>query len=567
MYPSAASAQRKFVHCCRHAYSSDDLADALVVLLIDSATMNRFEEIARRRTFAIISHPDAGKTTLTEKLLLYGGGIRTAGAVKSNKIRQTAVSDFMEIEKQRGISVATAVMTFEYGGYLINILDTPGHKDFAEDTYRTLSAVDSVILVVDSVKGVEEQTENLMNVCRMRAIPVIVFVNKLDRDGLPPLDLLGEIEHKLDIGVRPLSWPIGAGRVFKGVYNLFDRTVQLFRPGKTVVESDRVVIDDLADARLDEMLGSEVTRLREDVELLDGVYDPFSVEAYLEASVAPVFFGSALNNFGVKELLETFLKIAPAPARRTAATRSVEPTEEPFSGFIFKIHANLDAKHRHRIAFLRVCSGVFQKSRDFLHVRKEERVRFANPYSFMADAARSVEHAYPGDVVGLFDRGDLKIGDTLTDGEVLEFQGIPDFSPNIFREVVNTDPMRSKQFHKGLTQLMEEGVAQLFTQERGNRLIVGTVGELQFEVITFRLEHEYGASCRFTPLPFTHARWITAADAKQLESFLAYRDGNVAWDKDGRPVYLESSGWVLERTIERFPELAFHATSEFKRAG
>lgn len=529
--------------------------------------MNRHEEIARRRTFAIISHPDAGKTTLTEKLLLYGGGIRTAGAVKSNKIRKTAVSDFMEIEKQRGISVATAVMTFEYSGYLINILDTPGHKDFAEDTYRTLTAVDSVILVVDSVKGVEEQTENLMNVCRMRAIPVIVFVNKMDRDGLPPLDLLGEIEHKLAIGVRPLSWPIGSGRAFKGVYNLFDRTVQLFRPGKTMVETDRIHIDDIADPRLDELLGSDAGHLREDVELLDGVYDNFEVEQYLDASVAPVFFGSALNNFGVKELLETFLRIAPPPASRATATREVQPAEESFSGFIFKIHANLDARHRHRIAFLRVCSGVFQKSRDFLHVRKDERVRFANPYSFMADEARSVDQAYPGDVVGLFDRGDLKIGDTLTDGEVLEFQGIPDFSPNIFREVVNADPMRSKQFHKGLTQLMEEGVAQLFTQNQGSRLIIGTVGELQFEVINFRLEHEYSAACRFHPLPFTHARWITAIDKRHLDDFLAYRDGNVAWDRDGKPVYLEASGWVLERTIERFPDLAFHQTSEFKRAG
>jgi len=529
--------------------------------------MNRHEEIARRRTFAVISHPDAGKTTLTEKLLLYGGGIRTAGAVKSNKIQKTAVSDFMEIEKQRGISVATAVMTFEYSGYLINILDTPGHKDFAEDTYRTLTAVDSVILVVDSVKGVEEQTENLMNVCRMRAIPVIVFVNKLDRDGQPPLDLLGEIERKLSIGVRPLSWPIGSGRGFKGVYNLFERTVQLFKPGKTVVENDRVLIDDLTDPRLDGMIGGDAERLREDIELLDGVYDPFDAEDYRAAQVAPVFFGSALNNFGVKELLETFLRVAPAPAPRAAATRAVEPAEEPFSGFIFKIHANLDARHRHRIAFLRVCSGVFQKSQDFLHVRKDERIRFTNPYSFMADTPRSVDEAFPGDVVGLFDRGDLKIGDTLTAGEALEFQGIPDFSPNIFREVVNADPMRSKQFHKGLTQLMEEGVAQLFTQNHGNRLIIGTVGELQFEVINFRMEHEYGAACRFHPLPFTHARWITAAEKRHLEDFLAYRDGNVAWDRDGKPVYLETSGWVMERTIERFPDLAFHRTSEFKRAG
>jgi peptide chain release factor 3 len=524
------------------------------------------QEIRRRRTFAVISHPDAGKTTLTEKLLLFGGGIRTAGAVKSNKIKKTAASDFMEIEKQRGISVATAVMSFEYDGKLINILDTPGHKDFAEDTYRTLTAVDSVILVIDSVKGVEEQTERLMHVCRMRNTPVIVFINKLDREGRPPVELLDELEDKLSIRVRPMTWPINMGSLFKGVYNLPDGNHYLFNPGKTTVEDDRLLISGLDDPALDRELGTDAQRLRDDIELIEGVYDEFSVEDYQAGTQAPVFFGSALNNFGVRELLETFISIAPSPVSRPTNSRMVAPDEEKFSGFIFKIHANLDPRHRDRIAFLRICSGIFERSKQFLHVRQGKQVRFTSPYSFMAEKKHIIDDAFPGDVVGLYDRGDLKIGDTLTEGETLEFQGIPAFSPSIFREMVNLDPMRSKQFNKGLKQLTEEGVAQLFTIKTGNRLIVGTVGELQFDVITYRLEHEYGAAARTQPLPYTEARWITAEDPKALAEFMRYRERNIVWDKDDRPVYLAESQWVLNSNIKDHPKVTFHETSEFKTA-
>jgi peptide chain release factor 3 len=524
--------------------------------------MTREQEIERRRTFAIISHPDAGKTTLTEKLLLFGGGIRTAGAVKSNKIKKAATSDFMEIEKQRGISVATAVMSFAYDGKLINILDTPGHKDFAEDTYRTLTAVDSVILVVDSVKGVEEQTEKLMQVCRMRNTPVIIFVNKLDREGRPPVELMDEIEEKLDIKLRPMTWPINMGQQFKGVYNLHEKDIYLFRPGKTVVEEERLHITDLDDPELDRQIGSDAGRLRDDVELIEGVYEPFAVESYRAGDLAPVFFGSALNNFGVRELLETFIAIAPKPVSRPARTRDVSPDEESFTGFVFKIHANLDPRHRDRLAFLRICSGTFERSKQFLHVRHGKLVRFTNPYSFMAEKKTVVDFAYPGDVVGLYDRGDLKIGDTLTEGEELEFRGIPAFSPAIFREMINGDPMRSKQFHKGLSQLTEEGVAQLFRQ--GNRLIVGTVGDLQFDVIAYRLEHEYGAAVTMQGLPYTEARWITSEDPRALDEFMKFRSRNIVFDKDDKPVYLAESPWVLNANIRDHGKVEFHSTSEFK---
>lgn len=528
--------------------------------------MTRMQEIERRRTFAIISHPDAGKTTLTEKLLLFGGGIRTAGAVKSNKIKKTAASDFMEIEKQRGISVSTAVLSFEYDGYRINILDTPGHKDFAEDTYRTLTAVDSVILVVDSVKGVEEQTEKLMHVCRMRNTPVIIFINKLDRDGLSPFDILDELEAKLDITVRPLTWPINHGQLFKGVYNLHERNLYLFKPGKTVVEDDRTLFEDLTDPGLDGLLGIDAEHLRHDVEMVEGVYDSFNPERYLSGEQAPVFFGSALNNFGVRELLETFLRVSPPPAPRAAATRDVQPEEEKFSGFVFKIHANLDPRHRDRVAFMRVCSGTFSKSNTFRHVRRGKAIRFANLFAYMAEKKETIDTAYPGDVVGLYDRGDLKIGDTLTEGEEIEFQGIPSFSPGIFREVINADPMRSKQFHKGLSQLSEEGVAQLFYRREGNRLILGTVGDLQFDVIAYRLKHEYGAGARFQALPYTRARWFTSDNRASLEEFLKVRERDIVFDHDEKPVYLAESPWILDSTMGKHKEIEFHETSEFKRA-
>lgn len=526
--------------------------------------MNREQEIARRRTFAIISHPDAGKTTLTEKLLLFGGAIQTAGAVKSNKIKKSATSDFMEIEKQRGISVATSVMTFDYDGKKINILDTPGHKDFAEDTYRTLTAVDSVILVIDCVKGVEEQTERLMEVCRMRDTPVIIFVNKMDREGRNPFDLLDELEEKLNIRVRPLTWPVNMGSDFKGVYSLYEKKLYFFRVNKTKVEDDVLPID-INDPLLDEKVSArDAAQLREDVELIEGVYDPFDVEAYRAGKIAPVFFGSAVNNFGVKELLDGFCQVSPEPIARPTDKRVVEPEENKFSGFVFKIHANLDPRHRDRIAFLRVCSGLFERGKFYHHTRLDKDVRFSSPFSFMADAKAVVEEGFPGDVIGLYDTGTFKIGDTLTEGEDFQYQGIPSFSPELFKELVNLDPMKSKQLEKGIQQLTDEGVAQLFTLALGNRKIVGTVGELQFEVIQYRLEHEYGAKCRWVPMNTSRACWITADDKDKLAEFIRLKGNQIGYDKDQNPVFLAESDWMLRMNEDNNPAITFHKTSEFK---
>jgi peptide chain release factor 3 len=521
------------------------------------------EEIHKRKTFAIISHPDAGKTTLTEKFLLFGGAIQTAGAVKSNKIKKTATSDFMEIEKQRGISVATSVMTFEYNGKLVNILDTPGHKDFAEDTYRTLTAVDSVILVIDCVKGVEEQTERLMEVCRMRNTPVIVFINKVDRDGRDPFDLLDELEKKLNIHVRPMSWPINGGRDFKGVYKLYDQSINFFEANKTKISQDVVVINDLDDPLLDELLEKDASNLRNDVDLINGVYSDFDVDDYLSGNLAPVFFGSALNNFGVKELLEKFLEIAPFPQPRQSSDRVVAPEETKFTGFIFKIHANLDPRHRDRIAFLRVCSGKFERNKFFHHVRLNKNMKFASPFTFMADSKALLEDAFAGDVVGLYDTGNFKIGDTLTEGENFMYKGVPSFSPEIFKELINLDPMKSKQLEKGIEQLTDEGVAQLFRQDPGNRKYIGTVGELQFEVIQYRLENEYNAKCRFEPRNFHKACWMTG-EKSAIDEFIKYRHKNIVSDKDGNLVFLAETAWILNSAIEQNPKIMFHTTSEFK---
>lgn len=523
-------------------------------------------EIRKRRTFAIISHPDAGKTTLTEKLLLFGGAIQTAGAVKSNKIKKHATSDFMEIERQRGISVATSVMSFEYQGILINLLDTPGHKDFAEDTYRTLTAVDSVILVVDSVNGVEEQTRRLMEVCRMRDTPVIVFINKMDRDGKNRFDLLEEIEKELKIHLHPMTWPINSGKEFKGVYNLHEKSLVLFTANTKASDEDVVKIHNLADNLLDQKLGErDANTLREDVELVDGVHGELNVEDYLAGKVAPVFFGSAVNNFGVKEMLDTFIRIAPTPRSREATARVINVGEDKFSGFIFKIHANLDPKHRDRIAFLRVCSGKFERNKYFHHVRLDKDVRFSNPYTFLARDKDVIEEAYPGDVVGLFDTGNFKIGDTLTEGEDFYFTGIPSFSPEIFKEVVNKDPMKTKQLEKGLMQLTDEGVAQLFTQFGGNKKIIGCVGELQFEVIQYRLLQEYGASVEFRALPYYKACWITSTDPKKLDEFTRFKSNNIATDKDGHLVYLAQSEWFLNTERTNNPAIEFHFTSEIHK--
>lgn len=535
----------------------------LVTLRQISRRMGLKEEIEKRKTFAIISHPDAGKTTLTEKFLLFGGAIQTAGAVKNNKIRKTATSDFMEIERQRGISVATSVMGFHYKDKNISILDTPGHKDFAEDTFRTLTAVDSVILVIDCVKGVEEQTEKLMEVCRMRSTPVIIFVNKMDREGKDAFDLLDELEKKLSIKTRPLSWPIGIGEKFKGVFNLFDNSLKLFNPNKTKIEQDGLALADLSDPRLDSSVGQEYAeQLREDVELIEGVYGDFDDDAYEAGEIAPVFFGSALNNFGVQELLDTFVRVAPPPRPRPTTLGKIDPDNKKFSGFVFKIHANLDPNHRDRIAFLRVCSGQFKRNTFFHHVRQEKKIKFSNPSAFMAQSKNIIDEAYPGDVIGLYDTGNFKIGDTLTEGEQFFFEGIPSFSPEIFRELNNEDPMRSKQLEKGIRQLTDEGVAQLFIHPIGNKKIVGTVGELQFDVIKYRLEHEYGAKCHFTPMSFFKACWISSDDDDKLNDFIRIKSNNVAYDKDDKPVYLAPSSFILNMEQQDNPDIRFKFTSE-----
>jgi len=526
--------------------------------------MSFLEELSRRRTFGIISHPDAGKTTLTEKLLLFGGAIQVAGAVKSNKIKRSATSDFMEIERQRGISVATSVMAFDYRDLKINILDTPGHKDFAEDTYRTLTAVDSVITVIDVAKGVEEQTEKLVEVCRMRNTPIIVFINKLDREGKDAFDLLDEIEQKLKLKVCPLSWPVGMGQRFQGVYNFYEKKLILFRPHSKQEEEDIIEITDLSSPELDKHVGERAAaELREETHIVEEVYPSFDREDYLAGNFSPVFFGSAINNFGVRELLDCFVEIAPQPLSRPTEERMVQPEEEKFSGFVFKIHANMDPKHRDRIAFLRICSGRFQRNVNYLHVRQARQMKFSNPTSFMAEKKTVVDEAFPGDVVGLYDSGNFKIGDSITEGEILHFKGIPSFSPEQFRYVNNTDPLKTKQLNKGLEELMDEGVAQLFTREISGRKIIGTVGALQFDVIQYRLQNEYGASCNYEPINLHKAFWVTCDDDKALKEFFDRRKRDMAKDKYGKLVFLAESAWALQMAKENHPKIEFHLTSEY----
>ncbi|MBR5068172.1 MAG: peptide chain release factor 3 [Bacteroidales bacterium] len=539
------------------------------------------DEINKRRTFAIISHPDAGKTTLTEKLLLFGGAIHVAGAVKSNKIKKTATSDWMEIEKQRGISVATSVMAFDYAcisqstlpgvetdgqehQYKINILDTPGHQDFAEDTYRTLTAVDSVIIVIDCAKGVETQTRKLMEVCRMRNTPVIVFINKMDREGKDPFDLIDEVEKELKITCRPLTWPINIGERFKGVYNLFESSLNLYTPSKQTI-SESVAIQSLDDPLLDERVGQrDADKLREDVELLSGVYPDFDKEAYLDGQLAPVFFGSALNNFGVRELLDCFCQIAPSPKPTKTVERIVQPDEQDFAGFVFKIHANMDPNHRSCIAFVKVCSGKFERGVYYKHVRLGQKMRFSAPTCFMAQKKEVVDECWPGDIVGLPDNGGtFKIGDTITSGEDLHFTGIPSFSPELFMYIENADPMKAKQLAKGIDQLMDEGVAQVFTNQFNGRKVIGTVGQLQFEVIQYRLEHEYNAKCRWEPIRLYKACWMQTDDEEQLRDFKRRKMQFMATDKQGRDVFLAESGYVLSMAQQDFPHIKFHFTSEF----
>ena len=520
------------------------------------------EEILRRRTFGIVSHPDAGKTTLTEKLLLFGGAIHVAGAVKSNKIKKGATSDFMEIERQRGISVATSVMGFEYDGYKINILDTPGHQDFQEDTFRTLTAVDSVIIVIDAAKGVEPQTEKLMNVCRMRKTPVIVFINKMDRPAGDTFDLLDDIEKQLMIKVRPLSWPINNGPEFKGVYNIFDSSLSLFNPSITDIEKG-IRFENLNDPHLDNLIGNDAVVLREDLEMVEGIYPDFDHYQYLGGELAPVFFGSALYNFGVRELLDTFVKLAPSPRPKKSEERLVHPEEEAFTGFVFKIHANIDPNHRSRIAFVKICSGMFERNKNYRHIRLAKTFKYSSPTAFMADKKEVIENAFPGDIVGLPDTGNFVIGDTVTEGEILHYKGIPSFSPEIFRYIENADPMRSKQLAKGVDQLMDEGVAQLFTSQLNGRKIIGTVGALQFEVIEYRLEHEYSAKCRWESISLHKACWIESDDRAVLDDFKKRKYNKMATDKQGRDVFLADSGFILDMAQRDFPKIKFHFTSEF----
>ena len=529
--------------------------------------MKFIDEINRRRTFGIISHPDAGKTTLTEKLLLFGGAIQEAGAVKSNKIKKGATSDFMEIERQRGISVATSVLAFEYKGTKINILDTPGHKDFAEDTFRTLTAVDSVIVVIDVAKGVEEQTEKLVEVCRMRNIPMIIFINKMDREGKDAFELLDEVEQKLNLHVTPLSFPIGMGYDFKGIYNIWEQNVNLFSGDSRKNIEDTIEIKDIADKQLEELIGKKsADQLREELELIHGVYPKFDKKEYLEGKLQPVFFGSALNNFGVRELLDCFVSIAPTPRPKQSEERLVKPDEKQFTGFVFKIHANMDPNHRNRLAFVKCVSGEFKRNTPYLHVRHNKKLKFSSPNAFFAERKEIVDISYPGDIVGLQDTGTFKIGDTLTEGEVIHYKGIPSFSPEHFRYINNADPIKAKQLAKGIDQLMDEGVAQLFTLELNNRKVIGTVGALQYEVIQYRLEHEYGAKCTYENLNVFKACWIVPENPKNEEfaDFKRVKQRFLAKDKQGHLVFLADSAFSLQMTQQKYPSIKFHFISEYE---
>ncbi len=521
------------------------------------------QEVDRRRNFGIISHPDAGKTTLTEKLLLFGGAIQQAGAIKARKAARHATSDWMRIEQERGISVTTSAMKFNYRDFEVNLLDTPGHQDFSEDTYRVLTAVDSALMVIDSAKGVEPQTEKLMEVCRMRNTPIITFINKLDREGLPPLDLLSDIEEKLQIECVPLSWPIGMGKAFKGVYNRHHPGLHLFTPGQSSLSREGLMIEDLADPRLDELLGNQADELREDVELLDGAANPFDLNHYLKGNQTPVFFGSAINNFGVKELLDAFVEMSPAPMSRNTLTREVSPYEPAFSGFVFKIQANMDMAHRDRIAFLRVCSGTFRRGMKVIHHRIGKEIAIANATIFMAQSRENVQEAYPGDIIGIHNHGTIKIGDTFTEKEPLKFTGIPNFAPEHFRRIRLKNPMKSKQLQKGLHQLAEEGATQVFRPLGTSDTILGAVGILQFDVTASRLKQEYGAETVYEPMELAVARWVSCDDPKRFKEFQQENTAYLALDAEKELTFLGPSQWRLEHVMEQWPEVAFKKTREY----
>ena len=520
------------------------------------------EQLSKRRTFAIISHPDAGKTTLTEKLLLFGGAIQMAGTVKGRKAARHATSDWMELEKQRGISVTSSVMQFPYGDAIVNLLDTPGHEDFSEDTYRTLTAVDSALMVIDVAKGVEDRTIKLMDVCRLRTTPILTFVNKLDREGRDAIEILDEVEEVLKIQCAPVTWPIGMGKRFKGVYDIRTGRTHLFsaQHGGKIREGE--VIEGIDNPRMDELLGSQADELREEMELVEGASHPLDLDAYRAGRQTPVFFGSAINNFGVEELLRAFVDYAPGPRSRETTRRVVEPSEDGFTGFVFKIQANMDPGHRDRVAFLRVCSGSYTKGMKMRHVRLGKTVQVANAITFQADERRHVEEAWPGDIIGLHNHGTIQIGDTFSAGEDLKYTGIPFFAPELFRRVVLKDPLKMKALQKGVVQLSEEGATQVFRPLKNNDLILGAVGVLQFDVAAYRLKDEYGVDATVQPVSVYTARWIRCDDAKMLERFKEKVFENLALDGDEQLVYLAPTRVNLSLTEERWPDIGFLATRE-----
>ena len=519
------------------------------------------KEVNKRRTFAIISHPDAGKTTITEKLLFFGGAIQQAGEVRARKSARHATSDWMELEKQRGISVTSSVMKFAYDGCEINLLDTPGHNDFSEDTYRVLTAVDSALMVIDSVKGVESQTKKLLEVCRLRHTPIMTFMNKLDREGQTPLDLLDDIEKNLGMQTAPVTWPVGMGKRFRGTYHLYTKELTVFDPDAIHGTGAALTVAGLDDERLDKFLGAQADELRQDVELLEGAAQPFDREAYLSGRQTPVFFGSAINTFGVRQLLNAFVEFAPAPLPRGTTTRPVSPFEESFAGFTFKIQANMDPAHRDRIAFFRICSGKFTRGMKVRHVRLGRDVQIANATIFMAQDRTNVEEAWPGDIIGIHNHGTIKIGDAFTQGEDLKFTGIPSFAPEHFRKIRLLNPMKSKALEKGLVQLAEEGATQVFKPLMGAEWVIGAVGLLQFEVVMHRLEFEYGVKVAFEPVSYVTARWVTG-EKKKIEEFEKREAMHVYIDGESKLTYMAGSQWRLENTMEKWKELEFHETSE-----
>ncbi len=520
------------------------------------------KEIEKRRTFGIISHPDAGKTTLTEKLLLFGGAIQMAGEIKARKASRHATSDWISIEQERGISITSSVMKFNYRDFEINLLDTPGHQDFSEDTYRVLTAVDSAVMVIDNAKGVETQTRKLMEVCRQRNTPIVTFINKLDRDGKDPLEILNEIEETLQVECAPLSWPVGMGKSFKGTYNRYRKDLTLFTPGLDTLPGDSIIINQLDDPRLDELLGYQAAILREDLELLDGAANPFELDQYLRGNQTPVFFGSAINNFGVREMLDTFVEIAPAPGPRPSVSRVVLPEEEFFSGFVFKIQANMDKAHRDRMAFLRICSGKFTRGMKVRHHRLGKDINLENATIFMAQDRTNVEEAYPGDIIGIYNRGTIKIGDTFSEKEPLKFTGVPSFAPEYFQRVRLKNPLKAKQLQKGLLQLSEEGTVQVFRPLLNGDVILGAVGRLQFEVTVQRLKDEYGVDAAYEPVNCGAARWVVCDDKKVLAEFERKNQTHLAMDSGGGLTFLETNEWMMGYAVENNPDIDFVKTRE-----